>query len=267
MFIKIMQRMIDFNRVRTLKETSTANFQSGTGIQSDVLFELIMESRELSAIPEVFQLLFSKDVGTRLKSAKILNSIMCTLNSSQLIKVDKIFRSRGSYTWDYNWNKKKPKELLHPLMTVEEKMTILGLSSFHTNGYFREKAIRKLSQMNTGFEIPYLLIRINDWVGEVRNVSKENLLRYLEPENAVSFVNSLPLVFRLEDCLRGEHNDILNAVVSMLSSPECSSKLINGLHSTDSKVNLYGSYPSICLTSIKNMTLHLYIVMRYIKMK
>ena len=177
-------------------------------------------------------------MGTKLKSAKILNIVMSTLNSSQLIKVDKMFRSRISYSWDYNWSNKKTEELLHPLMTEGEKLTILGLSSLHPNGYFREKAIKKLSQMNTGFEIPFLLIRINDWVKEVRNISKENLTKYLKQEYAASFVASLPLAFRLKDCSRSEHDDIFNAIVSMLCNEECSSELINGLNSTDSKVRL-----------------------------
>jgi len=149
-----------------------------------------------------------------------------------------MFRDRVSYDWNYDWRNKEPKELLHPLMSEEEKVTILGLSSFHPNGYFREKAIKALSNMETGHEISYLLIRINDWVREVRNSSKEQLLRYLTPQHALSFVNNLPLVLRLGECSREEHFDIINTVISILSSDECSSKLINGLQSTDSKVRL-----------------------------
>jgi HEAT repeat protein len=238
MFKKVIYKIIEFNRSKTLKDTITASSQTGTIMQTNKRFEKVLETSELSAIPEVYQLLLSKDEGTKLKSAKMLNSVMSTLNSSQLIKVDKMFRARDSYSWKYNWSNKKPEKLFHPLMTEGETLTILGLSSFHPNGYFREKAIKKLSQMNTGFEIPYLLIRINDWVKEVRNISKENLIMYLRQENAVSFVASLPLVFRLKDCLRNEHDDIFNAIISMISNKESSSELINGLNSTDSKVRL-----------------------------
>lgn len=238
MFKKVFHKIIEFNRGKTLKEANIKSSHSGTIIQTNKYFEPELENCGLSAIPEVYQQLLSKDGGTRLKSAKKLHGIMSTLNSSQLIKVDKMFRERVSYSWDYNWSNKKTEELFHPLMTEEEKLTILGLSSFHPNGYFREKAIKKLSQMNTGFEIPFIMIRINDWVKEVRNISKENLTKFLKQEYAASFVASLPLVFRLKDCSRAEHDDIFNAIVSMLCSEECSSELINGLNSTDSKVRL-----------------------------
>lgn len=238
MFRKIIKKIIDLDRVKIFKETSSTSLQSDITIKNNRSFELLVEDRRLSTIPEVFQLLLSKDKGTRLKSAKMLNSIMCTLNSSQLIKVDKIFRERASYTWDYNWSNKQPEDLFHPLMTEEEKLTILGLGSFHPDGYFREKAIRRLSQMNNDFKIPYLLIRINDWVKKVRDVSQEYLLYYLKPENAGAFITSLPLVYRLENCSRNAYDDIFNAIISMLSSEECSSKLIEGLHSADPKVRL-----------------------------
>ncbi|MDF2613801.1 MAG: hypothetical protein K0S71_1587 [Clostridia bacterium] len=210
------------------KKTSSIGVQSGISIKN----------KRLSAIPEVFQLLLSRHKGTRLQAAKRLSSMMCTLSSSQLIKVDKVFRERSSYIWGYKWSNKKPEDLFHPLMTEEEKLTILGLSSFHPDGYFREKAIRRLSEINTDFKIPYLLIRMNDWVKEIREVSQEYLLSYLKPENARAFINNLPLVYRLESYSRNAHDDSLNVIISMLSSEECSSKLIEGLHSADPKVRL-----------------------------
>lgn len=123
-------------------------------------------------------------------------------------------------------------------MSEEEKVTILGLSSFHPNGYFREKAIKALSNIKTGCVVPYLLIRINDWVSQVRNTSQKQLQKYLTPEYAMNFVNNLPLVLRLGECSRDEHIDIIEAVTSIISSTEGSQKLIIGLQSTDSKVRL-----------------------------
>lgn len=238
MIKKIFRKIIGLNRDKSLKANNSITLQLSDSIQTNRLPELLRDDIELSAIPDVFQLLLSNDEKIKLQSAEILSHVMATLSSAQLIKVDKIFRYRVSYNWNYDWRNKEPKELLHPLMSEEEKVTILGLSSFHPNGYFREKAIKTLSNMETGHEISYLLIRINDWVREVRNISKVQLMRYLTPEHALSFVNNLPLVLRLEKCSRDEYFDIINTVISILSSDECSPKLISGLQSTDSKVRL-----------------------------
>ncbi|MBU5484166.1 hypothetical protein KQI86_07475 [Clostridium sp. MSJ-11] len=225
----IIQKIIDLNRDKSIKANS---------IQTNRLNELLRDDIELSAIPDAFQLLLSSDEKIKFQSAEVLNHVMSTLNSSQLIKLDKIFRERTSYDWNYDWRNKEPEELFHPLMSREENIAILGLSSFHPNGYFREKAVRALSNMETGDKIPYLLIRINDWVSQVRNISRKQLLIYLTPEYAMSFVKNLPLVLRLEECLRNEHMDIIDAVVSMLSSDKCLKELISGLQSADPKVRL-----------------------------
>ncbi|GAA0765013.1 hypothetical protein GCM10008908_00930 [Clostridium subterminale] len=238
MIKKIIQRIREFNNTKSLESNNLTTFKTSNSTHTNRINELLSDNLELSAIPDVFHLLLGNNEKVKLQSAESLNYVMSTLNSSQLIKVDKIFRERVSYEWSYDWRTKDPKELLHPLMSEEEKVTILGLSSFHPNGYFREKAIKALSNMETGHEIPYLLIRINDWVRPVRNSSKEQLLRYLTPEHTMSFINNLPLVLRLGECSREEHVDVINAVVSLLSSSESSQKLISGLQSPDSKVRL-----------------------------
>ncbi|WP_346962539.1 hypothetical protein [Clostridium sp.] len=238
MIKKIIQKIREFNKAKSLEVNNLTTFKTSNSTRTNRMVELLSDNVELSAIPDVFQLLLGNNEEVKLQSAENLNYVMSTLNSSQLIKVDKIFRERVSYEWSYDWRTKDPKELLHPLMSEEEKVTILGLSSFHPNGYFRENAIKALSNMETGHEIPYLLIRINDWVRPVRNISKEQLLRYLTPEHTMSFINNLPLVLRLGECSREEHIDVIDAVVSLLSSSESSQKLISGLQSPDSKVRL-----------------------------
>ncbi len=238
MIKKVIQKIREFNNTKSLEPNNLITFKTRNSTHTNRTNELLSDNIELSAIPDVFQLLLRNNEKVKLQSAENLNYVMSTLNSSQLIKVDKIFRERVSYEWSYDWRTKDPKELLHPLMSEEEKVTILGLSSFHPNGYFREKAIKALSNMETGHEIPYLLIRINDWVRTVRSSSKEQLLRYLTQKHSMNFINNLPLVLRLGECSREEHIDVINAVVSLLSSSESSQNLISGLQSPDSKVRL-----------------------------
>lgn len=238
MIEKIMNIIVSSNKSKLIKVDNSINLQRTKSIQDKIFNKLLSNNVEISAIPDAFQLLLSSDEKIKLQVAEVLNNVMDTLSCNQLIKVDKMFRERTSYDWHYDWRNKNPNELLHPSMSEEEKVTILGLSSFHPNGYFREKAIFALSNMKTGREIPYILIRINDWVKQVRNTSKEQLLRYVTPEYAMSFVSNLPLVLKLRECSRDEHIDIIDEVVSIISSPECYQKLISGLKSTDSKVRL-----------------------------
>lgn len=238
MIKKIMGIILNSNKSKLIKEDGPVSLLKDNNIKDTILNEMLMDNIKLSEIPNAFLLLLSRDEKIRLQASEAINHVMSTLSPTRLIKVDKIFRERSSFDWRYDWRNKNPKELLHPLMSEVEKVAILGLGSFHPNGYFREKAIIALSDMKTGGAIPYLLIRINDWVRPVRNTSKEQLLRYITPEYAVYLVSNLPLVLRLKECSRDEHIDIIEAVVSVMSSVEGSQGLINGLQSADPKVRL-----------------------------
>jgi hypothetical protein len=44
----------------------------------------------------------------------------------------------------------------------------MALASFHPSGYVREEAIAHLAAVWDGTELPFLLIRVNDWVAPVR---------------------------------------------------------------------------------------------------
>jgi len=238
MIKKIIGLIVNGNKAKSMKIDNSINLQQAKKMQDKIFNELLSDNANLSDVPDTFQLLLSSDEKIKLQAAEVLNHVAGSLSSNQLVKMDKVFRERTSYEWYYNWRNKNPNELLHPAMSQEEKVTILGLSSFHPNGYFREKAILALSNMKTGHEIPYILIRLNDWVRQVRNTSKEQLLRYITSEYVMNFVNNLPLVLRLRECSRDEHIDIIDKIVSIISSPEGSQRLISGLQSADSKVRL-----------------------------
>lgn len=259
MIDKIFRKLINLNKTRVPEKSNASNLQSNVKDQSKRILESMDRDRKLSAVPCAFKLLIDNDEETKLKVAESLNVFVNSINVGQLMKIDKMFRLNNAYDWTYDWRSKRPEEFLHPLMSESEKVTILGLSSFHPNGYLREKAVKGLCKTRTGDEIPYLLIRINDWVGEVRNLSKESFLKRINPKNAKNLVNNLPLVFRLKDCSRDEYDDIIDAVVSMLSSNECSSVLMDGLNSNDAKVRLC-CYKIIIQTRTldnKNMINHL----------
>jgi len=200
--------------------------------------DLLNDNIELTEIPDVFQLLLSSDENIKLQAATVISNVLNSLILTDLIKLDIIFRERTSYEWYYEWSNSNPIELLHPLMAKEEKFSILGLSSFHPSGYFREKAILALSDMNTGGAIPYILIRLNDWVRQVRIMSQKQIKRYLKPEYARDFVRNLPLVLRLKECSRDDHLEVVNSVISIISSEEGSNELINGLETDDPKLRL-----------------------------
>lgn len=77
---------------------------------------------------------------------------------------------------------------------------VVALACFHASGFVRERAVRLLAAQDDGDELPFLLLRVNDWVGPVREAAMAALRARLAPAYAMAFVRCLPLV----EALRGE---------------------------------------------------------------
>ncbi len=113
---------------------------------------------------------------------------------------------------------------------------VLGLLSSHLDGHVREAALRKLSHGRSGHELPFVLIRLNDWVPQVRAVARKALFERLVPSYAEHFVAYLPLVLRLRECSRAEHNDALREVEHLVVSHGSAEALRHGCQVDDREV-------------------------------
>jgi hypothetical protein len=80
------------------------------------------------------------------------------------------------------------------------RAAVIALASIHPSGFVRERAVRLLAGRRDGGELPYLLVRVNDWVAPVREAAGAAVRARLQTGYAAHFVRCLPLV----DALRGE---------------------------------------------------------------
>lgn len=104
----------------------------------------------------------------------------------------------------------------------------LALASMHPNGRVRERACR----LSDGKRLPYLLIRLNDWVPQVRAAAREALELGLGAP-AESWVDCLPLLERLKGWGRDDHGPFVERVLQRLAQPDASAAIISGLDSAD----------------------------------
>ena len=96
---------------------------------------------------------------------------------------------------------------------------ILGVISFHGNGFIREAALRTLDQVAGGAELRYLLVRLNDWVPEVREAAQRAVRRRLTAEYASVFAFHIGLIVRLLGWGRANHFETLGWIVELLRGP------------------------------------------------
>lgn len=204
--------------------------------QIDGLKELAL-SAEPAVIPEIADYLLSPDPDIRRVTRNVIHQLLAQVPPARLPDLDVRLREIGSRhpDWGNGWDVLEP-ESVAQVALGEEAVSILGLASFHANGRVREAAIRYLSEYRDGSELPYLLIRVNDWVAPVQELARQAVRARLRSDGAGQFLGNLHLVLRLEFCGRGEHASLVQDVGDMLRRPECRPHLLAGTVSRDRSV-------------------------------
>lgn len=186
----------------------------------------------LTKIPAIFELLLTSSPELKMRAAQVLYKCVSTLNVLDLSRLDSLFRERTSQHWSYDWKKENPESLIIPIMSEDEKTVILGLCSFHPNGYFREKALYKLAQQNTGKELPYLLLRCNDWVQELRKPAEQYVESRLTEQHLKGIIKCLPYI------INNENSNAFKKTVQLLTEKQSFPYLDKGTESKDRTIRL-----------------------------
>lgn len=100
----------------------------------------------------------------------------------------------------------------------------------------RQEAIAWLTSIGTGEELPYLLVRANDWVEPVRRAAAGAIRKRLHLSCAPALVEVLLLIFRLESTGRAAHTDLTGAVKALLSDSAAEPAVREGLRSPHREV-------------------------------
>ena len=94
----------------------------------------------------------------------------------------------------------------YPHLSDEEYSALLCIGTFHYNGYFREKCLRKLADHNG--HLRYFYIRMNDWVKEIRDASAELLMLLLPKCPLYDIIKDTPILEKLRFTRRRSEKDV-----------------------------------------------------------
>lgn len=170
-------------------------------------------------------------------NAEEIHQIIGGLSPLELATLDQ--RVRESWTgYAYynlnNWQALRPSDVGR-LAQSKFATSLVGLASFHFNGYVRESAVRELGTQTSGKELPFLLIRLNDWVAEVRAAAGRAVRDRMVADHAINFLANITLVLRLRTCGRVD-KQFVDEVCGLLKRPECKEVLRLGMASADKMI-------------------------------
>lgn len=106
--------------------------------------------------------------------------------------------------------------------------TILKLLSFHYSGFEREEAVKRLAQIDDGSELTFLLLRLGDWVPQVRAAAREAIVARAADAHIDGFLRNLGVIARLQETKHAD-SDTLEAIARLLSGPRAREAMLAAL--------------------------------------
>lgn len=134
----------------------------------------------------------------------------------ELLEIDQSFRNSSFYYYSYDLRTENPKALLSSGLSKEFENLFLCLCTFAPNGRFRERALLAVESIDDGTALPFILIRLNDWVVQVRSQAIRILNTKLVADRFPMFVHYYGLVEKARRSERAENAVICDRIDQLL---------------------------------------------------
>ncbi len=167
------------------------------------------EKRDLSVLKTVYCTFATGDTDRIRRAGACIRMALQDLSILQMIRLDEQFRWCTSLEWGIDWRKISLKSIRNEFANENDYVYALILGSFHPNGYYREQCMKDMAEFEV--TLPYLLLRLNDWVMPVRKAAAGYCLNKV-PKACLEEIAKSSIVFeKLQRSSRCENND-LNAI-------------------------------------------------------
>lgn len=143
------------------------------------------------------------------------------------------YASSYSYPSSRPWRSMNPATISRFRRFGDAELSVLGIASFHPSGWIREAAVARLDELHSPRAIPFLLLRVGDWVEPVAARARAAFERQIVRDNARALIASLPLLLRVTARLRRDTGDLRERVFTLLRDESPPAVLAEARRSTD----------------------------------
>ena len=132
--------------------------------------------------------------------ATVFVELLSNVSAKKWMQLDEecrgsVYSYAGSVDMSIDWRKCEPDRKKYKYLSDAEYNAILCMGTFHHNGYYREICLRYLSKLPGN--LSYYIVRMNDWVNEIRETAYLLLCGKLKHCDVIEIVNAMPMFERL----------------------------------------------------------------------
>lgn len=140
------------------------------------------------------------------KAGHVLTSLLEGKTAKYIIMLSERFREYSSLEWCINWSTIDIKKKKTWFASEQDYVNALKIGSFHPNGYFREICSKELYHYpNT---LGYILLRVNDWVIQIRETTFLLALKKIENCSIEELFLAVPYMDKLSHAGRMDYQNI-----------------------------------------------------------
>lgn len=201
------------------------------------LIKEIESITEPSAFYSFIPLMFVKNEIVSKLARKKIKDLLRTIPIHQFHLVDEKIR-KGNFFYNHYKEMNRywydlPSNIIDEVnKDTPECLTCLKILSCHPNGYIRHKAIMSLNKINLSNSIPFIIIRLNDWVDHIRVDCLKIIRNLIDDEAVCHLTNYLPLLQQLKGKGRYDYIQLVTQIETALAN-KCSEALFSIINSDD----------------------------------
>jgi HEAT repeat protein len=202
------------------------------------LLNQLADVGEVAALPCVVRFLSSSDEETLRCLRRTIATLIARLSLNQLMHFTELFDWASEWYTNNLWGKLTPSRIGAIAGDRHEvgHALVLGLFTFHRSGFVRHEAVRLLSMVTDGTEIPFLLLRQNDWVKPIAKDAQAAVAVRINDDNVEHLAKSLEIVLHLNALSRHDHSDTVSQIIDLLLGEQNDAFLRSAIDSEDRSV-------------------------------
>ena len=221
-------KLAEVNRGGSLLSRLLRNYERAAAI----IVEL-GKTGEVGLLPDLLRFALEDNSSLRAAAYSALSDLLSAIPLGHLLEVDTWLREALGHwgRWDSAWARMNPR--LVSSLVGRNDFGALAFAAMHGNGHVREAALCQLAQRSDGSELPFLLLRLNDWVVPVRELARGFVSARVRNDYASHLLRCLPLILRIVRCERAQHGWLIEVITQLLNRSECATILQEGLRAPD----------------------------------
>ncbi len=121
----------------------------------------------------------------------------------------------------------------------EDAAHLYGLATLHHDGYTREIALDYLQRLSSDERLPYVLLRLNDWVPEVQAKATEAFINVLPSTPLANIIQCFGLIDWLDKTERTNLKKVKSDILTFIKEPKNRDELLQEMEKISFRERLF----------------------------